>query len=91
MLSLVQQPQEGCASTLDRRALPNIGDNMVLQSFDLSGNCGGIDHLAPYIGDYAPTATFYTDLDSTMYSQGKQSQIRIFADIKKEKQFLGLL
>lgn len=72
VLSLVQQSQEGSVSTLDRRSFPNIGDNMVLQSFDLNGSCGGIDHLPPYIGDYAPsTAAFYTDLDSTPYSQGK--------------------
>lgn len=72
VLSLVQQSQEGSVSTLDRRPFPNIGDNMVLQSFDLNGSCGGIDHLPPYIGDYAPsTAAFYTDLDSTPYSQGK--------------------
>lgn len=72
VLSLVQQSQEGSVSTLDRRSFQNIGDNMVLQSFDLNGSCGGIDHLPPYIGDYAPsTAAFYTDLDSTPYSQGK--------------------
>lgn len=68
----MQPSQEGSVSTLDRRSFPNIGDNMVLQSFDLNGSCGGIDHLPPYIGDYAPsTAAFYTDLDSTPYSQGK--------------------
>lgn len=69
MLSLIQQTQQGSASTLDR----SVADNMVLQSFDLGLSCGS-DNLPPYVGDYAPSGanTFYTDLDSTIYSQGKE-------------------
>lgn len=85
MLSLVQQSQEGSVSTLDRRSFPNIGDNMVLQPCDLNGSCGGIDYLPPYIGDYAPsTATLYTDLDSTPYSQGKQNEINKYFFVKQK-------
>lgn len=74
MLSLIQQSQQGSESTLDRSAA-TVVDNMVLQSFDLSLQCGGVDNMPPYIGDYAPSAaTFYTDLDSTIYSQGKIEQ-----------------
>lgn len=63
MLSLIQQNhQGGCSNTLDR-----TGGNMVLQTFDLGYNG---DNMPPYAGDYAPTNTFYTDLDSNIYSQG---------------------
>lgn len=70
MLSLIQQTQQGSASTLDR----SVADNMVLQSFDLGLSCGS-DNLPPYVSDYAPSGatTFYTDLDSTIYSQGKHN------------------
>ena len=64
VLSIIQQSQQGSSSTLDRTA-----GNMVLQSFDLGLNGG--DNLPPYVGDFAPAASFYTDLDSTIYSQGK--------------------
>lgn len=44
---------------------------MVLQSFELSASCGGVDYLPPHMGDFAPsTATLYTDLDTSVYSQG---------------------
>lgn len=63
VLSLIQQThQGGCSNTLDR-----TGGNMVLQTFDLGYNG---DNMPPYAGDYAPTNTFYTDLDSNIYSQG---------------------
>lgn len=63
MLSLIQQNhQGGSKNTLDR-----TGGNMVLQTFDLQGYNGD---MPPYAGDYAPTNTFYTDLDSNLYSQG---------------------
>lgn len=42
---------------------------MVLQSYDIGLN--GSDNMPPYAGDYAPTTTFYTDLDANFYSQGK--------------------
>lgn len=71
MLSLVHQTQEGSVSTPNHKVLPNIGDNMVLQSFELSASCGGVDYLPPHMGDFAPsTATLYTDLDTSVYSQG---------------------
>lgn len=63
MLSLIQQNHQGSVSTLDR-----TGTNMVLQSYDLGLN--GNDNMPPYAGDYAPTSTFYTDLDANLYSQG---------------------
>lgn len=72
MLSFVQQSQQGSVSTLDRCAVTTVPDNMVLQSFDLGLSCGGVDSMPPYTGDYAPSAaSFYTELDSTIYSQGK--------------------
>lgn len=72
MLSFIQQSQQGSVSTLDRSAVTTVADNMVLQSFDLGLGCGGVDTLPPYIGDYTPSAAaFYTELDSTIYSQGK--------------------
>lgn len=72
VLSLVHQTQEGRVSAPDHKVLPIIGDNMVLQSLDFSANCGGVDYLPPHIGDYAPsTAALYTDLDSSVYNQGK--------------------
>lgn len=71
VLSLVQPIQKG-VTTLDRKDFSDIGDNMVLKSFDINGSCGGIDNIPSYIGDYAPSsAIFYTDLESTIYSQGK--------------------
>lgn len=72
MVTSVQRIQQS-AYTLDRKDLPNIGDNMVLQSFDINSSCGGIDNIPPYIGDFAPSsAIFYTDLvESTAYNQGK--------------------
>lgn len=73
MLSLVHQTQEGSVSTPDHKVLPNLGDSMVYQSFELSASCGGIDYLPPHMGDYAPsTAALYTDLDTSVYSQGKK-------------------
>lgn len=42
---------------------------MVLQTFDLGLNCGG-DSMAPFVADYAPTSSFYTDLDANIYGQG---------------------
>lgn len=68
VLSLIQQTQQGSSCTLDRTA-----GNMVLQSFDLGLNGG--DNLPPYAGDYAPSAGFYTDLDTAIYSQGKVTQM----------------
>lgn len=74
VLSFIQQTQQGSVSTLDRSAVTTVADNMVLQSFDLGLGCGGVDNMPPYIGDYAPSATtFYTELDSTIYSQGKHT------------------
>lgn len=71
MLSLVHQTQEGSVSTPDHRVIPNLGDSMVYQSFELSASCGGVDYLPPHMGDYAPsTAALYTDLDTSVYSQG---------------------
>lgn len=71
VLSLVHQTQEGSVSAQNHKVLPNLGDNMVLQSFELSASCCG-DYLPPHMGDYAPsTAALYTDLDSSVYSQGK--------------------
>lgn len=70
VLSLVHQTQEGSVSTPDHKVLPNLGDSMVYQSFELSASCGGVDYL--HMGDYAPsTAALYTDLDTSVYSQGK--------------------
>lgn len=68
----MHQTQEGSVSTPDHKVLPNLGDSMVYQSFDLSASCGGVDYLPPHMGDYAPsTAALYTDLDTSVYSQGK--------------------
>lgn len=65
MCSLIQQNIQGASSsTLD------ITNKMVLQNFDLSLNHG--DHLPSYAeGDYAPSTTYYTDLDTNIYTQGK--------------------
>lgn len=72
MLSFIQQTQQGSVSTLERGT---VADNMVLQSFDLSLSC--TDNLPPYIGDYVPSgATFYTDLDPTVYIQGKNDNVQ---------------
>lgn len=58
---------------------------MVLQSFDLGLGCGGVDNMPPYIGDYAPSAaTFYTELDSTIYSQGKNQLYPITLNAEKQ-------
>lgn len=65
MCSLIQQNIQGAIqSTLD------ITNKMVLQNFDLSLNHG--DHLpSSYAdGDYAPSTTYYTDLDTNIYTQG---------------------
>lgn len=83
MLSFIQQSQQGSVSTLDRSAVTTVADNMVLQSFDLGLGCGGVDNMPPYIGDYPPSA-FYTELDSTIYSQGKH-RIRIQTVEEKKK------
>lgn len=62
MCSLIQQNIQGASSTLDI-------NKMVLQNFDLSLNHG--DHLPSYAeGDYAPSTTYYTDLDTNIYTQG---------------------
>lgn len=64
MCSLIQKNIQGASSsTLD------INNKMVLQNFDLSLNHG--DHLPSYAeGDYAPSTTYYTDLDTNIYTQG---------------------
>lgn len=64
MLGLIKQTQQGSSGTLDR-----ISANMVLQTFDLGLSCG--DNMPPYAGDYAPSSSFYTDLDANIYNQGK--------------------
>lgn len=82
MLSLIQNHQ-GSSSTLDL----NSGSSMVLQTFDLGLNCG--DNMIPYAGDYAPSNTFYTDLDTNLYNQGNHQQISFLCPItKKKKKYL---
>lgn len=80
MLSLIQQNHQGsCTGTLDR-----AGSNMVLQSFDIGLH--GSDNMPPYAGDYAPTTAFYTDLDTSLYSQGKLKKILAnFLNLIKKK------
>lgn len=70
--SLIQQNIQGASSsTLD------ITNKMVLQNFDLSLNHG--DHLPSYAeGDYAPSTTYYTDLDTNIYTQGKLKSSFLF-------------
>lgn len=45
---------------------------MVLQTFDIGLNGG--ENVPPYPGDYAPTTnSYYTELDSSIYSQGTRN------------------
>lgn len=72
MCSLIQKNIQGASSTLD------ITNKMVLQNFDLSLNHG--EHLPSYAeGDYTtPSTTYYTDLDTNIYTQGKFLKIFLF-------------